>query len=281
MVFIGGGMDAKEMRKKTADYGIAMDIVIPDGEIRHYEGADGKCGKIIFTGPIHDRESLRAWNTRADLFLFPSVYDTNGIVVREAAACGLASVLIKDSCAAEGIIHNRNGFIIEETPTAMALLLADLAKNPDHMKTVGQHAMDEIYISWDESTRAAYRRYEELHAMVLDGTLEQRKKQSSDYLLDAASMIVKGTEQVFDIPRNIYGGMKENYEEWKEEVKELLPEKVVVLGDNINAFGDYVMEKSRKVGENTIDGLRETVESFGDGMRHALGMKDDGDDEDF
>ena len=189
--------------------------------------------------------------------------------------------MIKDSCAAEGIIHNRNGFIIEETPTAMALLLADLAKNPDHMKTVGQHAMDEIYISWDESTRAAYRRYEELHAMVLDGTLEQRKKQSSDYLLDAASMIVKGTEQVFDIPRNIYGGMKENYEEWKEEVKELLPEKVVVFGDNINAFGDYVMEKSRKVGENTIDGLRETVESFGDGMRHALGMKDDGDDEDF
>ena len=37
-----------------------------------------------------DREILRAWNTRADLFLFPSTFDTNGLVVREAAACGLA-----------------------------------------------------------------------------------------------------------------------------------------------------------------------------------------------
>ena len=281
MVFIGGGMDAKEMRRKVADYGIDMDIVRDDGEIRHYAGAEGKCGKVIFTGPIHDRESLRAWNTRADLFLFPSVYDTNGIVVREAAACGLASVLIKDSCAAEGILHNRNGFIIEENPTAMALLLADLARNPERMRTVGQNAMDEIYISWDESTRAAYRRYEELQAMVVDGTLVQRKKQSSDYLLEAASMIAKGTEHVFDIPRNIYGGMKENYDEWKEEVKELLPDKVVEFGDNINAFGDYVVDKGKKVGENTIDGIKETVESVGDGVRHAFGKKEDDGDEDF
>ncbi len=281
MVFIGDGVDAKEMRRKVADCGIPMDIVRPDQEIRHYEGTDGRCGKVIFTGPIHDRENLRAWNTRADLFLFPSVYDTNGIVVREAAACGLASVLIKGSCAAEGITHDRNGFVIDENPSAMALLLADLARNPDHMKDVGQHAMDEIYISWDESTRAAYRRYEEILAMVADGTMEQRKKQSSDYLLEAASKIVKGTEHVFDIPRNIYGGMKENYEEWKEEVKELLPDKVVEIGDNISAFGDRVKETGKKIGENTIDGIKETVESVGDGMRQAFGKKNDDDDEDF
>jgi hypothetical protein len=163
----------------------------------------------------------------------------------------------------------------------MALLLADLARNPDHMKDVGQHAMDEIYISWDESTRAAYRRYEEILAMVADGTMEQRKKQSSDYLLEAASKIVKGTEHVFDIPRNIYGGMKENYEEWKEEVKELLPDKVVEIGDNISAFGDRVKETGKKIGENTIDGIKETVESVGDGMRQAFGKKNDDDDEDF
>ena len=80
-------------------------------------------GKCIFTGPVYDRDALRAWNTRADLFLFPSTFDTNGLVVREAAACGLASVLIEGSCAAEGITDGRNGFIIEETPEALAALL--------------------------------------------------------------------------------------------------------------------------------------------------------------
>ncbi len=92
MVFIGGGADEEEMKALVQSYGIE--------------------NKVIFTGPIHDREKLRAWNTRADLFLFPSTYDTNGIVVREAAACGLASVLIKGSCAAEGITHDRNGYLI-------------------------------------------------------------------------------------------------------------------------------------------------------------------------
>ena len=252
MVFIGGGVDVEEMQNKVRDYGIAMDIVGENKEITHLAGKEEFVGKVLFIGPEHDRERLRAWNTRADLFLFPSVYDTNGIVVREAAACGLGSVLIADSCAAEGITHDRNGFVTEESASAMALLLADLAKHPEHMRDVGQHAMDEIYISWEQSTRAAYQRYEELHQMVLDGTLEPRKKLSSDFLLEAASKIVKGTEHVFDIPRNIYGGMKENYEEWKEDMREILPEKVVEFGDNINKFGDRMVEKGKEIGENVF-----------------------------
>ena len=94
--------------------------------------------------------------------LFPSVYDTNGIVVREAAACGLASVLIKDSCAAEGITHDRNGFIIEENSHSMAVLLEEVSKDLSHVAQVGQNAMDEIYISWDESVKDARNRYDEI-----------------------------------------------------------------------------------------------------------------------
>lgn len=59
---------------------------------------------MLFLGPVYDRDVIRAWYCRSDLFLFPSEFDTNGLVVREAAACGLGSVLVEGSCAAEGIV---------------------------------------------------------------------------------------------------------------------------------------------------------------------------------
>ena len=210
MVFVGGGADAAEMQEKIKTLGITLEVYGEDGSKERFEGADGKTGLIIFTGPERDREKLRAINTRADLFLFPSVYDTNGIVVREAAACGLASMLIRDSCAAEGITDGRNGFIIDENAESMAALLEKVSDKIPYLKEVGQNAMDEIYISWEDSVHAAYDRYNVLHEMVLDGTFKRRKKHVSDYFLESSSSIVKGTEHVFDIPRNIYGGMKEN-----------------------------------------------------------------------
>ena len=106
-VFIGGGVDAPELVEQAIGLGLSVDDFSSDkadgsGHQNRIVKTDLP-GKVIFTGAIHDRNVLRCFNTRADLFLFPSTYDTNGIVVREAAACGLASVLIKDSCAAEGI----------------------------------------------------------------------------------------------------------------------------------------------------------------------------------
>ena len=201
MIFVGGGADAEEMQAKVKEYGIF--------------------DSVFFTGPIHERDKLRAWNTRADLFLFPSVYDTNGIVVREAAACGLASVLIKDSCAAEGITHDRNGFIIEEDPHSMAALLEEASKDLSHLSQVGQNAMDEIYISWDESVRDARNRYDEILRMKKDGVLPKKKWSGTEILLDSASKIISSTGEIFNTSRSIQEGMRENFEELRDEVREV------------------------------------------------------------
>jgi hypothetical protein len=212
---------------------------------------------VIFTGPERDREKLRAWNTRADLFLFPSTYDTNGIVVREAAACGLGSVLIKGSCAAEGITDGRNGFLIEETAESMAALLKEVSGQRDKMKDVGQHAMDEIYISWDDSVAAAYERYSEIRDLVAEGKIVRRKPHGSDILLKSASALAMETMHLFDLPRNIYGGMRENleedFDEFKEELRDnleemrdRLPDSVKEFSDNAKAFGDKTKEEIRK-----------------------------------
>lgn len=140
MVFIGGG----------GDY----------DEVKAYAELNGIADKCIFTGAIHNRDVLRAWYCRADLFLFPSTYDTNGLVVREAAACDLAAVLIKDSCAAEDVTDGRNGFLIEETPEALYSCLSGLLDQREYVHTVGRHAGEELYISWQTAVKLAMERYE-------------------------------------------------------------------------------------------------------------------------
>lgn len=140
MVFIGGGGDEAEVKEYTETLGLG--------------------NKVFFTGMLSKRELLRAWYQKADLFLFPSTFDTNGLVVREAAASDTAAVIIKGSCAAEGIADGRNGFMIDENAASLAAKLKELADKPDAIKTVGRNAGDELYLSWEDAIANAYERYE-------------------------------------------------------------------------------------------------------------------------
>lgn len=140
MVFVGGGGDEKDVREYAREVGLDR--------------------RVIFTGSVSDREKLRAWYSIADLFLFPSTFDTNGLVVREAAASDTASVIIKDSCASEGVTDGRNGFLIEENAESMAAKLRELIAEPEAMQRVGRGAGEELYISWDDAVANAFNRYE-------------------------------------------------------------------------------------------------------------------------
>lgn len=139
MVFVGEGDDRQEIMDYTTKLGI-----------------NHKC---LFTGAIYDREKLRAWYCKADLFLFPSSYDTNGLVVREASACELASVLIKGSCAAEGVTDGINGLLIKENAESLASCLRELGSNKEKMRELGKNASRDLYISWEDSVNAAMERY--------------------------------------------------------------------------------------------------------------------------
>ena len=257
-VFVGGGADAQEMQQLVKDYGISLDVT-EDGNITHTEGKSEMTGKVIFTGPIHDREKLRAWNTRADLFLFPSVYDTNGIVVREAAACGLASVLIKGSCAAEGITHDRNGFLIEENGESMAELLLEIGKDLAHMDEVGLRAMDEIYISWEDAVKVAHDRYGELHEMSKAGVFGHRKHQSLEYLIKSTGILFDSTEMLFNAPRYFYEGMIENFEEFEESVEE----RRVRFNDRLEKIKGEIAEDFENISDD-ISEMRKRISGQSD-----------------
>ena len=149
------------LREQDKDFRM---VLIGDGddrdEIEAYAETCGIKKNCIFTGAIRDRNTLRAWYCRANLFLFPSSYDTNGLVVREAAACDLASVLIEGSCAAEGVTDDRNGFLIQENADSLCQRLSVLHGDFDKLRAVGKCAGEELYISWETAVKKAMERYQ-------------------------------------------------------------------------------------------------------------------------
>lgn len=151
--------------KKTASAGLPFRaLFVGDGPdrpaIEHYAKNIGIYDRITFTGAIYDRDKIKAFFTRADLFLFPSTYDTSGLVVKEAASSGCASILTAGSCAAEGVADMRSGLLCEETADSFAEKLSSVLRRPELLSELGKGAQDEVYLSWDDSVAAAWKRYE-------------------------------------------------------------------------------------------------------------------------
>lgn len=141
-VLAGDGVDADAIKALSEQLGLAE--------------------RCIFTGAIQDRDLLRAVFSAADVFLFPSTFDTNGIVVREAAACGCPSVLVAGSCAAEGIDDGRTGFLFDGTVEDMTRVLRHICAEKGLAARVGQAACAGIYLSWEEAVARARARYLQL-----------------------------------------------------------------------------------------------------------------------
>lgn len=139
MLFVGDGVDRPSIQEYISSLGLENDC--------------------IFTGAIHDREELRSYFSIANLFLFPSTYDTNGIVVREAAACGCPALLVDGSCASEKIQHNITGILIDETVESMSREIVLACGDHTRLKNIGRNAMDQIYLSWDDAVGKAFERY--------------------------------------------------------------------------------------------------------------------------
>ena len=214
MVFIGKGPDKEALETQARALGL---MGAPGGD------------RCFFTGPIYDRDVLRAWNSRANLFLFPSTFDTNGLVVREAAACGLASVLIKGSCAAEGVTDGRNGFTIEESPGALAALLEKVSGDLGYLRQVGDNAMEELYLSWQDCVALAYERYQGVLEDKRRGLLPARKKLPADRLVALTAKTMEERARRRRIYRELFRdfretavGMMENIQEAEETAEHFL-----------------------------------------------------------
>ena len=172
MLFVGNGQDKEAIVRYAEDNGL-MDTV-------------------IFLSAVHDRDKLRAYYSRGDLFLFPSDYDTNGLVVHEAAACGTASVTLEGSCAAEGISDGRNGLTVDRTAESLAKHCRTMLLHPEKMRELGMCAQKELYLSWEDSVRRAYTEYGNVSRDYHEHRLSPRNGKSDHFFRTLSKLYKHG-----------------------------------------------------------------------------------------
>lgn len=109
------------LKERGQDFELLLAGKGPDMEILKKQSASlGIEKQVHFLGFINDDTLLRGLYSLADLFVFPSLYDTYGLVVREAAAAGTPALMVRGSCCAEGIRDGVDGFLCENTPASLA-----------------------------------------------------------------------------------------------------------------------------------------------------------------
>lgn len=135
----------------------------PDAHAIEQEAeALGILENTVFTGHITDDSLLYGLYEAADLFLFPSLYDTSGMVVREAAAVETPSVVVHGSAPAEPIRDGENGYLCSDSPESLSAVIKRAFADREKNITVGQTARKTIYTSWSAIIDKALDRYEML-----------------------------------------------------------------------------------------------------------------------
>ncbi len=142
MFFVGTGYAADEMKEMVKERNLN--------------------NKITFTGNIYDRELLKSHYAAADLFLFPSLYDNAPLVVREAAAFHTPTITVEGSTTAEIITDNVNGFLIENSASALAEKIRSIIQNDNILSIVGENASSTIARSWGNIVDEVVDRYSHL-----------------------------------------------------------------------------------------------------------------------
>ncbi len=131
-------------------------------EIKEFASSLGLDGVVIYAGHISDGQLLQGLYDRADLLVFPSLYDNAPMVVREAAAVGTPALLAAGSSAAEVVRDGMNGLLAEDTTNDMAERIAWALDHLDELRQIGLAARRTIPKPWKEIVAQALERYERL-----------------------------------------------------------------------------------------------------------------------
>ena len=243
----------KIIDRKGLDYRM---MIVGDGldrdEIEAYAVELGIIDKCVFTGSVSDREDLRVHYTAGDLFIFPSEYDTNGIVVREAAACGVASMLIKGSCASEGITDGHTGILTEASPEDIAKNMEFAISHRNEIHAFGENAMNEIYVSWEDAVNRAYDRYFAVREHCRRGRTQRRESFITSGLFKTVDEITNIVQQVRKLPRGIKTTGGKFRKAWSKQLMKIAPKtKIQDIPEGFTE-DDIRIESSTCTGETTI-----------------------------
>jgi len=111
LLLVGGGPDEKQFRRMVNDW-----------DLEH---------RIIFTGVVSPRKVVDYY-LGADVFVFPSVTETQGLVILEAMAAGLPVVAMNREGPSTVIDSGKDGILVQPNKTSFKQGLLQILENPQY-----------------------------------------------------------------------------------------------------------------------------------------------------
>ena len=147
-------------------------IIAGDGpqrqELEEHVTALGLSDRMLFTGYL-DHAKLIDLYKAADLFVFASKTETQGLVLVEALAAGTPVVAVGAMGVLDIVTHGESGLLVEEDEEVFARAVVGLLGDPEKLRTMRKNALKRAY---ELSAQAAVQKlvgvYQELCLVPLE-----------------------------------------------------------------------------------------------------------------
>ncbi len=149
------------VREKNKEF--TFNIVGRGSDVKKFQKLSKELGlenNVNFVGVIKDKKALNSYYANADLFLFPSIFDNDALVLLEAGFQGTPSLVLRNTGSAERIVENESGFATDNDLDAYANKILELMKDKALLERVGKNAKT-IYTPWEDTVEKYLDFYDE------------------------------------------------------------------------------------------------------------------------
>jgi 1,2-diacylglycerol 3-alpha-glucosyltransferase len=108
-----------------------------EAALRRSAGARRLAGRLEFRGGVRP-DALPAYYQAADVFVFASTTETQGLAVLEAMACGLPVVAVRASGVEEAVVDGVSGLLVPEHAGVFAAAVHEVLADPDLAMKLGR-----------------------------------------------------------------------------------------------------------------------------------------------
>lgn len=140
-----------KVKEKKQDF--VFNIVGRGSDVKKFQILTKELGlenNVNFVGVIKDKKVLNTYYANADLFLFPSKFDNDALVLLEAGCQGTPSLVLRNTGSAERIVENESGFATDFDLDAYANKILELMDNKSLLERVGSNAKN-IATTWEDA----------------------------------------------------------------------------------------------------------------------------------
>ena len=148
MLYVGEGADLKELERRIKEYKLE--------------------DKVIVTGLINDRNVLSSIYARANLFLFPSLFDASSLVQIEAAVNETPGLFIEGAVTADTVENGVSGYTCELDTEIYKNKIKEILDDKKELNKVAVNARKMLGKPWKDIAKETYNLY-----------LEEIKKKSN------------------------------------------------------------------------------------------------------